>query len=166
MNDTTPTTWAPPPYSENPLDKLSRDEILTKWQQLKTDIETAKQAEMAMRKYIVKRAFPEATEGTNKQDLGNGYSLKAGVKFNYNLDNDLEEVEKALDDISKMGNEGAFLADRLVQWSASFLLTEYRKLCEEDATPIQRKIKARIERVLTITEASPTLDIVAPKAKK
>lgn len=152
--------------STNPLDAMTQDQVLLKWQELKDAVEKAKEAEMEMRKYIVKRAFPNATEGTNKIELGQGYELKAVVKYNYNLDPDLDKVEAALDDIANLGNEGAFLADRLVKWSASFLLTEYRKLSEPDATEIQKKIKKRIDEVLTITDAAPTLEIKEPKAKK
>lgn len=159
-----PNTIIPP--SLNPLDQLSQDQLLVKWQETKDAIEVAKAAEMTMRKYIVSRAFPNATEGTNTVELGAGYSLKAVKKFNYNLDTDLEKVEQALDDIAKMGNEGTFLAERLVKFEAKFLLTEYRKLCTDDATDIQKKIKKRIDQVLTITDASPNLEIKGPKIKK
>lgn len=149
----------------NPWDNMTRDELLTRWQQLKDAVEAAKTAEMKMRKYIVQRAFPERKEGTNKVELGNGYELKAGIKFNYNLDKNLDNVEAALDAIEKMGNEGAFIAERLINWSASLSLTEYRKLQADDATEIQKSIKKQIDKVLTITDAAPTLEIKEPKNK-
>lgn len=157
-----PITAAP----SDPRDNLDKDAILLLWQQSKDVLAAAKQSEMELRKYVVKRAFPQAQEGMNTQELGNGFQLKASIKFNYNLIPDLDQVEKALDDIASMGNEGAFLADRLVKWEASFLLTEYRKLCEDDATEIQRKIKKRIDDVLIITDAAPSLEIKQPKSKK
>ena len=160
---------APPKQVEpesSPYDAMTQDQVLIKWNELKKAVETAKEAEMDMRKYIVKRAFPDGKEGTNTAALGNGYELKAGIKKNYKLDTDLDNVEKALDDIEKMGNEGAFIAERLVKWSADFLLTEYRKLEAEDATDIQKKIKARIDSILTITDAAPTLEIKEPKKAK
>ena len=151
----------------NKYDAMGRDEVLIEWQRLQTELANAKVAEMEMRRYVVKRAFPDATEGTNKVELGNGYELKATVKYNYNLDTDLDKVEAALNKIAVMGNEGAFIADRLVKWSASFLLTEYRKLQELDATNIQKAIKKEIDAVLLITDAAPSLEIKAPsKAKK
>lgn len=159
--------WLPDP--PNPLarfDAMSRDEVLIEWEHLKDQLSKAKEAEMQMRKYIVSRAFPDATEGTNTLELGNGYQLKAVTKFNYNLDPDLDKVEAALGEIAGMGNEGAFIADRLVKWEASFLLTEYRKLQEDDATDIQKQIKKRIDQVLTITDAAPQLEIKEPKVKK
>lgn len=166
-------TWAqqqPQPFvtqpSANPLDALNQDQLLMKWQEAKDALARAKEIEMDLRKYIVGRAFPQPTEGTNTLELGGGYELKAAIKYHYKLDPDLSKVEQALDDIAGMGNEGAFIADRLVKWSADFLLTEYRKLQEPDATDIQKKIKARIDAVLTITDAAPSLEIKSPKEKK
>lgn len=147
-------------------DNWTRDQCLQHWQTLKAALDVAKEAEMEMRKYVVSRAFPNPNEGVNKIDLGGGYELKAGVKFNYNLDSNLDNVEAALDKIAKMGNEGAFIADRLVKWEASFLLTEYRKLQADDATNIQKAIKLEIDKVLTITDAALTLEIKEPKKAK
>ncbi len=150
----------------SPWDALTQDQCLMKWQELKDGLARAKEAEMEMRKYIVSRAFPQAEENTNTIELGGGYELKAGIKYNYNLDSDLSKVAACLVEIEKMGNEGAFLAERLVKWSATFLLTEYRKLQEVDATDIQKKILAKINTVLTITDAAPTLEIKEPKKAK
>lgn len=155
-----------PVEAPSPYDAMPQDQVLMEWQKLQQAVTKAKEAEMDMRKYIVKRAFPQATEGMNTADLGNGYQLKASVKYNYNLDPDLDKVEKTLDKIATMGNEGAFLADRLVKWSASFLLTEYRKLCEDDATNIQKAIRKEVDGILTITDAAPSLEIKEPKKVK
>ena len=170
-NDATlpaPTPWPSEPAKPfNPWDSMTRDELLVRHQQLKDDLDKAKEAEMNLRKYIVNRVFPDATEGTNTLELGNGYKAKAVIKKNYNLDPDLDKVEATLDRIAKMGNEGAFIADRLVKWSADFLLTEYRKLEEEEATSaIKKAIKKEVDSMLTITDAAPTFNIVEPKAKK
>lgn len=159
------TPW-PQSSAPNPWDKMTQDELLVRHQELKSKLEKAKEAEMELRKYIVARAFPDAKEGTNTLDLGNGYKLKAGVKFNYKLDPDPDKVQAALDRIAKMGNEGSFIADRLVTWSADFKLTEYRKLEAEDATEQQKAMKKEIDSVLTITDAAPTLEIKEPKEKK
>jgi len=122
---------------------------------------------MDLRKYIVKREFPKPQEGTNTKELGQGYQLKSVIKYNYNLSsNDI--VEKCLDHISALGNEGPFIADRLVSWKPSFLITEYRDLCERkdkgDASAI--KILNIVNEMLTISEAAPTLEIKSPKGKK
>ena len=147
--------------------KLSEDQILMLWKETHEAITAAKNEEMELRKHIVDRAFPDKHEGTNTKDLGEGYQLKAGVKFNYRLaDNDT--VEKTLDRIRSIGNQGAFIADRLVSWKPNFLLTEYRTLQEEaekgsiDAKAILKEVTV----MLTIDDAAPTLEIKAPKAKK
>src|SRR5216684_4805074 len=147
----------PSPDPMTLYDAMSRDEVLIEWDQRKRQLEKAKEAEMEMRQYIVKRAFPDPKEGVNRVELGNGYELKATVKYHYNLDSDLDKVEAALDKIASMGNEGSFIAERLVKWEASFLLTEYRKLQANDATTLQREMKKVIDSVLLITDAAPTL---------
>jgi len=154
-------------YNKTTWDAMSQDQLLMKWQQLKDDAERTKSAEMEMRKYIVSRAFPNKQEGTNTQELGNNYKLKAAIKYNYTLaDNDA--VEAALDRISKIGNDGSFVADRLVSWRPNFLLTEYRNLQEqaESGSTSAKAILKEINAVLTISEAAPTLTIVEPKNKK
>lgn len=147
-------------------DNMSRDEVLLAWQHAKDTLDAIKEEEMSWRKYVVKRAFPDAQEGMNKQELGQGYELKASVKFNYRLA-DNNTVEKTLDDIAKIGNRGVFIADRLVSWHPSFLLTEYRELQEQakDSDEAQA-ILAKVGEMLVVTEAAPTLEIKAPKGKK
>lgn len=156
-------TWS---TQANPWDALSQDELLVKHIALKEAVDKAKEAEMELRKYIVKRAFPEKKEGMNTLELGNGYQLKATVKFNYNLaDNDT--VEKTLDKIAKIGNEGTFIAQRLVGWTPSFHLTEYRNLLEAaPSSAVAQEILAAIGEMLIINEAAPTLEIKEPKKKK
>ncbi len=154
-------------HSLNPLDAMSEDDLLMLWQKRKEAIETAKADEIDLRKYIVGRAFPQKNEGMNNKDLGNGYTLKAGIKYNYNLaDND--KVEDCLNKIAAIGNQGSFIADRLVSWKPSFLLTEYRALQDEKDKGDQAAIKILevVNEMLTITEAAPTLEIKEPKAKK
>lgn len=154
------------PARNIPWDVMSQDELLVKHLALKEALDKAKEDEMELRKYIVNRAFPEKHSGVNTLELGNGYQLKAKVAFNYNLaDNDT--VEKTLDKIAKIGNEGAFIAERLVSWKASFLLTEYNALLEAAASSaVAQQILATIGDMLTITEAAPTLEVKAPKVKK
>src|SRR5258707_7434082 len=159
------TVWGYEPA--NPWDKLNEDDLLMLWADKKKAIETAKEEEMDLRKYIVKREFPKPTEGMNSKELGGGYQLKAAIKYNYNLaDNDT--VEDCLNRIAKLGNEGTFIAERLVSWKPSFLLTEYRQLVEDKEKGEKRaeNILNIINNMLTITEAAPTLEIREPKKKK
>jgi len=159
----------PSPFPE--WDVKSQTKVLAEWERLKKLIEETKELELSFRKYVVDRAFPDKHEGTNTIPLNNGYSLKAKVNYNYNLaDNDT--VEKALDRIAKIGNNGPFIADRLVSWKPNFLLTEYRQLVEDSehsepmiADPAKAILK-EVTTMLTITEAAPGLEIKEPKGKK
>jgi len=162
-NVSPPTQWP----STNPWDSMNEDALLLLWQEKKAAIERAKTEEMDLRKYIVKREFPKPNEGMNNKDLGNGYVLKAAVKYNYNLaDNDT--VEATLEKLSKLGNAGSAISDRLVSWKPNFLLTEYRQLQEDKEKGSQFANQALdiINEMLTITEAAPTLEIKEPKGKK
>lgn len=145
----------------DPRDSLSQDQVLMEWQRTKDRLAEAKEQEMDWREYVVKRAFPDAAEGTQTQELGNGYKLKATIKYNYKLlDND--KVRNCLDRIKKIGNKGTFVADRLVSWTPNFLLTEYRELelAETDEAKAMLKI---CHEMLEISEAAPTVSITAPK---
>lgn len=156
-----------PMRSLNPWDSMNEDALLLLWQNKKDAIEKAKAEEMELRKYIVKREFPKPNEGMNNKDLGNGYTLKASVKYNYNLaDND--KVEECLSKIAALGNQGSFIAERLVSWTPKFLLTEYRQLQEEaeKGSGFAKQCLDEVNNMLTITEAAPTLEIKEPRAKK
>lgn len=155
-----------PTASLNPWDGMTEDQLLVLWQEKKDAIEAAKAEEMDLRKYIVKREFPKPDEGMNTKELGQGYQLKASIKYNYNLaDNDT--VEKCLNHIAALGNEGPFIADRLVGWTPSFKLTEYRLLCEaKDKGDVRAtEILNIVNTMLTIVPAVPTLEIKEPKVK-
>jgi hypothetical protein len=155
------------PASANPWDALSRDQLLTMHLELKKQLDKLKDDEMKLRKYIVAKAFPEAKEGMNTQELGNGYELKAGVKYNYNLKANTI-VEEGLEELSKTGNDGSFIAERLVSWTPNFLLTEYREiqLLAEEGNELAKQRLYIISKFMTITEGAPTLEIKEPKGKK
>ncbi len=151
---------------QTPYDALDQDALLILHKQMQDDLVVLKEKELELRKYIVNRAFPQKEEGTNTLELGNGYELKAVVKYNYKLaDNDT--VEKTLQEIAAIGNEGSFIADRLVSWTPNFLKTEYTKLQEDAGTGDEtaKKILKLTEKMLTINDAAPTLTIKEPKVK-
>lgn len=174
----TPTSWPdtnpaaqawPNPVPSSPWDAMNEDQLLMEWDKVKKSIEVVKANEMELRKYIVDRAFPNKHEGMNTKLLGDnsGYELKAAVKFNYNLaDNDT--VENCLAKVASLGNQGPFIADRLVSWKPSFLLTEYRQLeiDKEKGDGFAIAVLKAIEPMLTISDAAPDLKIKEPKAKK
>lgn len=152
--------------SASPWDALDQDALLMLHKAKQDALTALKVEELELRKYIVNRAFPQKTEGTNTLELGSGWELKAVVKYNYRLaDNDT--VENILDEISQVSNEGPFIADRLVSWTPNFLKTEYTKLQEEAGKGSEqaKTILKLTEKMLTITDAAPTLVIKEPKKK-
>lgn len=163
--DSNPTPSAP--STANHWDSLSQDQLLMLHKEKQAALAAMKQEEMELRKYIVNRAFPKKEEGTNTIELGNGYELKAVVKYNYKLaDNKL--VEDGLEKIAKLGNEGAFIADRLIGWTPNFYVSEYREIQKsaDEGNPTSKEMLKVIDSFLTIDEAAPTLTIKEPKKKK
>lgn len=148
---------------------LNQDGMLMLWKEWEHHLKEAKDLEMQYRKICAAFLVPEKTEGTTNVELGNGYKAKVVTKYNYKLASDNDKIWSCLDKISKVGNQGAFIAECLVSWTPNFLKTEYTTLQEEadkgseDAKTILKIVN---DEMLTITEAAPTLDIVEPKAKK
>jgi hypothetical protein len=137
---------------------------LAVWNTLKADLERVKELEMHARKSIVPIYFPDPKniEGTQNFDLGNDYKLKVVKKLNYRMAAN-DKVTAALDAIAEIGDEGKFIAERLVSYDPRLSVSEYKAL--DPANPVHKKIKATIDGVVTIAEGSPELTIIEPKAK-
>ena len=170
--------WAKP-VEESPIQK--RDRLLLEWQQAQAVLAAAKETEMSLRKACVEAGFGEnVKEGMNNLDLGEGYTLKAGVKFNYKLKapegydgTAVDAVDDAIEAFGRISNEGAFIAGRLFKFTVDMSISEYRDLCEkakfEEVAKYNgpyTKMLAELNKVLDISEAAPSLEIKAPKAKK
>lgn len=144
--------------------KRHHDATLALWEKAKATLDKAKEAEMALRKeYVALASDPTKEKGTENILLENGYKAKVVKKINYGFikdadgNTDWEAVMNAQDAIEKLGNEGAFIAERLFKWSADLSVSEYNKL--------DPKYKAIADKVIVTSEGSPTLEIVAPKNK-
>lgn len=142
----------------------SRDAAIADYVETKKALAALQQLEREKRATLYTTLFPGNVDTTETLDLGNGFKLKATGSLNYRLtfstkDDGDKPLQNALDAIEKTGNEGAFIADRLVRWKPELSVSEYKKL--ETASPI----KALIDSVLTITPGSPTLELVLPKDK-
>jgi hypothetical protein len=148
-----------------PLDK---DGMLMLWQHSQKALAQAKENEMDYRKICVNLLIPKPVEGMNNVELGGGFVAKAQIKYNYKLDSDNDKVWAGLTKIENLGNEGKFVAERLVSWTPNFLLTEYRQLQEdaEKGSQFAKDALKVINEFLTITDAAPTLEIREPKKKK
>lgn len=141
-----------------------RDRLLLAWEASKTALDAAKAAEMELRKVCAAVNFPDAKEGTNRVELGNGYHLKMVRHVDYTFSGvALDKIEDAEDAIAAIGNEGAFLVERLFKWSVEPVKGEYKKL--DPANPTHAKIKAIFDKVLVTKDGAPKMEIEAPKTK-
>ena len=135
----------------NLLDEMTTNDLLMNWQKATTDLLLAKEHEMNMRKHIVGRLFPNAKEGTNNFNLGNGYKLTAVVKFNYKFESN-DKVQEMIMEFERIDSD---VSARLVKWKPEPSITEYRKLTGMS--------KAIADKAIIITDATPSLEIKAPK---
>lgn len=146
-----------------------KDQLIMDWQQAKASADNAIALERRLRTQVVDTVFPKETRrvGTNNHDLGRGFTLRAVCSLSYKLDssNDSAATTAVADEIEELGNEGAFLVDRLIKWKPELSVSEYKKLQERAATEDQfaKKVLALLEPVLTITDASPQVEVVVPK---
>lgn len=150
-----------------------RDGVLMMHQASKQAITDAQADEMELRKLVVALFVEAPKEGMNNVDLGNGFTLKAGIKFNYNLrcpagkKDVIEAVDDVIDRFAQLDNEGPFIAERLFKWKVDMSVAEYRKLVEDAKTSATKTALVKeLETVLEITDAAPTLEIKEPKGKK
>lgn len=108
-----------------------------------------------LRGMIYGMAFAGLEDGkTHNQPLGKGYILKGKRDIRYKVDANLADA--ALDELTALGNEGPFVAERIIKWTPELSVSEYKKL-----TPAQ---KAIIDKVVTTTPGLPTLEIKEPSA--
>lgn len=135
-----------------PFVNMNRDAQILTWDATQKQLAQLKAQEMDMRKIIIESGSQgiDANQiGTQNVDLGNGYKLKAVIKETFTLDTDTEKVNDILDTFED------WQADRLVKWSARLMKKEYDEL-----TPEQR---TKLDGVLTIKMAAPSLTLVCPK---
>lgn len=144
---------------------IVRDRLLVAWDESKKTLETAKADEMDLRKIFVDfTSDPNKTSGTENIELGNGYVAKTVKKENYGFIKndegklDKRAIDKALDEIESKVEGGSVFAERLVSWTPSLSLTEYKLIPAE--------AKAIIDKVIVVTSGAPTLEIKAPKGSK
>lgn len=144
-------------FNLNPT--ADRDALLVKWQNAKNALDEAKRVESELRREVMETLYSfdenELREGTENVELGNGYIAKAVFKVSHKLTND---VDAALDKLDAMGEEGVFIAKRLVKFEPKLSVSEYKKLAPE--------YRAVIDMAVVTKPSMPSFEIVAPKAKK
>lgn len=174
--NTAPPAWPTQPVADTRTNEQKFHEALRVWQAAKERLDLAKEQEAEARKIAFDFGFADwCKEGTNTVALGNGFTCKGVLKYNYTLKGPegvetVDAVDNMIDMFSKIAqNEGAFIADRLVKWKPEMSVTEYRLLVERaknaDDVAAQAMLK-ELNKVLQISEGLPTLSIVEPKAKR
>ena len=169
-------SWGQPQPAQPPqMTVEQRNALIRNWLDAKKALETAKDAEMNLREEVTKVLFPTPKKGTQRFSLGEGYNVKLVYKLNPKL-GDAEklnasgdkipvndQIEATLIEIEKVGNEGVLLADRLIKTKYELSMSEYQKL--DESNPSHKKIKAEIDKILTLTPAAPSLEFEEPKPK-
>lgn len=122
---------------------------LPAWWQLQRKIVELYKQEIVLRQMIVGTLFAKPKEGTNKMDIGNGYTLVADCKINRTVDE--ATYKAALPALRK----AKVKVDDLVQYKPSLSTKVYRQLTAE-----QRKI---VDKVITAKPGTPSLTIRAPE---
>lgn len=140
------------------------DAVLLEWRKAQETLEIVKSRELKLRLAVFEIKVPSPVNGVNNVPLGEGWLLKATAKLNYTLDKDQTKIEAVLSEIEACGNEGKFLAERLISWNPSLAVSEYNKLDTESAN--HRKIKQLIDSVLTSKPGTPSLELKSPKDKE
>ena len=129
-----------------------QENLISDWQQAKSQLEVLKEQEKSLRLELQAEMFRGATEsGTYKQPLEGGWDLKLTCKDDYKLDS----AALVLDALKKIDDSTAQL---LVRWKPELSVSVYKKLPEI--------YKKAIDAVLTIKPTLPSLELVPPKETK
>jgi hypothetical protein len=131
--------------------KVKATDLVSRWERAKSALDAAKKLERELREEIVAEHFQQNSTGTHHFDTPDGRDLVCVKKLNYRMDK--ATTAQAQTEIAAIiGNE---LAGRLVNWKPDLSLKEYGQLPDAARTII--------DRALTITPATPTLELRAKK---
>lgn len=146
-----------------------RDRLLLKWQESQKALAIAKETEMEDRKAAAAFVLDatEKKEGVNNHDLGGGYTAKVTRKVNYKLVGGNDKIIETEEAVEKVGNEGKFIIERLIKWTAELSVSEYKKLVADakDGSATARKVLEIVTPIVETTDGAPALEIKEPKAK-
>ncbi|MFZ1074786.1 MAG: hypothetical protein WAN50_00200 [Minisyncoccia bacterium] len=136
----------------------AQQQLVAEWQAADSAQKKWRETELALRSRVMREVYMmdkdttaiDEWKGTHYAPLSQGYRLKTENKTDYNLKAG-EELDAALDAI------GDDVADLLVKWKPELSVSIYKQLPAEK--------QALLCASLTIKNASPSLEIVAPKVK-
>jgi len=129
------------------------------WDQLKTEAAFYAANEMALRKALFKRFFPQPREGVNNYPLASGYVLKGTPKVNVRVD------EAVIPNVrTQMASMGLAL-DPFLKVKHDLVWSAYKQVRDDEEA--NKTVGPVLRTMLTFTEGAPVLDIHLPaKAAK
>ena len=127
---------------------------IQRWHEKAEELARVKAEELLLRLELVAEYFPAGGEGTEKADLGKGFELVAKFGLNHRLPAE-ETTRPVLAKMAKADPAGDELVKRLVKWTPEVRVGEMKKL--------PARLAKLFETILTITPATPTLELRAPK---
>jgi hypothetical protein len=143
------------------IDGLNPEQLslLAKWEAADKNQRRFREEELELRSQVMRSVFgmdkdvtdTDTYKGTHYAALPSGWRLKVECKTDYKLTNKEGQTDAALDALS----EGE--ADLLVRWTPELSVSNYKSLPAEK--------QALFANALTIKNASPAFELVAPKVK-
>jgi hypothetical protein len=118
--------------------------LLQEWRNTKDLLDFYKEHEAKLRPEVQAALFPNASEGTNTLEIGNGWKLKLVAKTNYKIQNDDGPIIQAIAE-----QTGA------IKFEPKLSISAYKHLSAVH--------KAMIDEVLTTSPGMPTLMLEEPK---
>ena len=135
-----------------------RDQLILDWQAAERKLKEMKALETELRKKVIDSTFGYVNEdfqGTEKFNLGEGYSLESNFKQTISITKDYEKLDSVLTDIENNCEDGQTIAKELIDWKAGLNKKVYDSLKED--------VKSKIDALLTTKPAKPTLKLKEPK---
>jgi hypothetical protein len=143
---------------------------LQKWAELNEQLKTIKKQEAELRKEVISEMFPtHKVEGTENVEIGEDWKLKATFKQTYEWEKGRDFSFNLLD--SEAGKDLTELWVKLSDLpdSDTILKTLFKVKIEFNATSYKKllpTVQEIINPYIVVKEASPSLDLVAPKEVK
>jgi len=163
------------PETEEPeAFRLRRNAEIQRWLDAKETLGNSKQHESDWRSKVSSTLFPTPKKGTQRYDVGGGYSVKLIYNLSYTLgDKDKidpssgakvpvrEQIEELEAKVAEMGEAHRIAFENVVSWKPEVSGSAYEKLNMNDE--IQKAVKLAIDEHLTIKPGSPQLTWEEPK---
>lgn len=125
-------------------------EMLNRWYTVNEQLTKLKKEELSLRRELFAAAFSDPKEGSkeNKLPLADGFILQGDYKINRTVD------PAVVSTLAKMPNV-APLVERLINYKPTLILSEWRKLSDED--------RILVADMVTEKPGTPALKVVEPK---